>query len=222
MEAAAIVASILLAFGIDAWWTERLEKARTGQLLVELEAEWASELQRIEDRLVAYDKVVDALRIVLDAHLKDESQWTENDIRAMLQTTRWATYKPSLVAYSMVQAYGLDHVDDPELRFAIASWPARLSEIEPEQDALHDLALRQLRAEWARVSHDLELPWDDSDALETRVSGVDADSWARALIGDHQSMTAHRQLLSVMAQYRSQLMEVRNTLERNLDTLRSH
>ncbi len=47
IEAAAIVASILLAFAIDAWWSSKSEQARTEELLRALEVEWASDLQRV-------------------------------------------------------------------------------------------------------------------------------------------------------------------------------
>ena len=140
-EAAAIVASILLAFGIDAWWQERSEKIRTEQLLSALETEWSSELKLIDDKLIEYERATDAIRMALDAHVMDRSSRKPADDRAMMEAIRWTTYKPSLVAHAMIQSYGLDHVDNPRLRLAIAAWPAVLAEVEPEQVALHDLAL---------------------------------------------------------------------------------
>ena len=41
VEAAAIVVSILLAFAIDAWWEERLERKEEAEQLVRLHAEFA-------------------------------------------------------------------------------------------------------------------------------------------------------------------------------------
>jgi hypothetical protein len=47
VEAVAIVASILLAFSIDAWWQERLEINEEVEQLARLHAEFVSNVERI-------------------------------------------------------------------------------------------------------------------------------------------------------------------------------
>ncbi len=61
VEVSAIVASILLAFAIDAWWEERTEQARADELLLSLELEWSTEIQRIDERLNEYDRSMTGL-----------------------------------------------------------------------------------------------------------------------------------------------------------------
>ncbi len=68
VEAAAVVVSILIAFGIDAWWQERNERIALVQYLVHFENEVIANddlidlhLARIADDLVALHKVLLAL-----------------------------------------------------------------------------------------------------------------------------------------------------------------
>jgi hypothetical protein len=48
VEASAIVASILLAFGIDALWEERKDRAEEAELLTRLTAEFSLNIERME------------------------------------------------------------------------------------------------------------------------------------------------------------------------------
>ena len=48
VEAAAIVASILLAFSIDAWWQERIERGDESEQLDRMRAEFSQNIERID------------------------------------------------------------------------------------------------------------------------------------------------------------------------------
>ena len=59
VEAAAIVGSILLAFAIDAWWDERLERAEENEQLIRLRAEFNTNIERIDERL-SFSRMVES------------------------------------------------------------------------------------------------------------------------------------------------------------------
>ena len=50
-EGTAIVVSILLAFSIEAWWTDRQEQAEQERILLALKKEFETNLATIEEQL---------------------------------------------------------------------------------------------------------------------------------------------------------------------------
>lgn len=222
IEAAAIVSSILLAFTIDAWWDQNKEASRAEELLTALEIEWVIELGRIDERLSAYRDVRKSMIQIMDAHT-DSNNITGDAARALWENvSNWSTYKPSVAAYQVLLAYGLDQIDDPATRLAVAEWPTVLAEITPEQEAIHQLALLDLRAELARVSHNLERPWyDEGSQSNARNLGIEPGEMALATIKDHSVMTVQRHIMILLNQYAGQLKHVRTTLDENIQTLKN-
>ena len=80
VEAAAIVGSILLAFAIDAWWAERLERITEREELSRLYDEFSSNRERL-DRWVSVDGFMQRIRTsslrvseIMDAAMKGGSE----------------------------------------------------------------------------------------------------------------------------------------------------
>ncbi len=125
VQVSAIVASILLAFATDAWWEERTERVRADELLLSLELEWSTDVHRIDERLNEYDRAITAMIRFLDAHSTGASNLSPSDaVEIIRNMRRWSTFKPSVAAYEVLLAYGLDRIEDRDLRLAVASWPS--------------------------------------------------------------------------------------------------
>lgn len=222
VEGVAIVASILLAFAIDAWWTEKTERDRTGELLEALEAEWASDLQSIDSHLKDYDSVMDGTIKLLDAHRAGTTTISGDEAVDLIRGTGWSTYKPSVAALNVLLDFGLDQVGDGTLRMAIASWPSQLAEVTPEQQAIHELSLIRRRGELARVAEDLQLPWFEiDDDRPFSWYGVEPEELALAVVADAGVMRAYRHELNLLDQYQRQLRVIRELLAQNLSALRN-
>jgi len=223
VEVSAIVASILLAFAIDAWWEERTERARADELLLSLELEWSTEVNRIDERLNQYDRSMTAMIRFLDAHSTGASNLSPSDaVEIIRNIRRWSTFKPSVAAYEVLLAYGLDRIEDRDLRLAVASWPSALAEVTPEQEALHRVALLDAREQRSRLADDFERPWHDTqDDDSYNWFGIAPGDMAISQIRDHEAARVQMHILNLMYQYRNQLVAVRETLSQNLEILQA-
>jgi hypothetical protein len=223
LEGTAIVASILLAFAIDAWWDTRQNRAKADDLLEALRSEWVAEIEKIDRHLLAYDGSMSAMIEILNAHSSDEIQLSAADAIEKLQIARRvSTYKPATAAYEVVLDFGLDQIEDSELRLAIASWRSVLDEIEPEQEALHQLFLMDSRIRRARISHELKQSWSrDGDSESFEWFGADPAEMALATIRDDERIIILRHQLNLFDGYVRQLRGVAGTLNQNLEILAS-
>ena len=77
-ESVAIVGSILLAFAIDAWWDERLERRLEAQQLERQHLELATNIERIDELLISARIVSTGLAIIsqIEGELSRDSQIT--------------------------------------------------------------------------------------------------------------------------------------------------
>ncbi len=223
VEVTAIVASILLAFATDAWWEERTEQARADELLLSLELEWSTDVDRIDDRLNQYDSAMAAMIRFLDAHSTGASNLSPSDaVEIIRNMRRWSTFKPSVAAYEVLLAYGLDQIEDRDLRLAVSSWPSALAEITPEQEALHRVALLDSRELRSRLADDFERPWHDAPNDDSyNWFGIAPGDMAISQIRDHEAARVQMHILNLMHQYRNQLVVVRETLSQNLEILQA-
>lgn len=129
VESIAIVASILLAFGIDAWWDERLEQSQEQLLLTRLGTEFSTNLERI-DRLQGFAVVEDAaleLYGLIDEALRngeDTVQVPTGMLRVVLIAPVFEAEIPLLDAFT--KAGKLDLVNDPQIVATVSVWERQL------------------------------------------------------------------------------------------------
>jgi len=129
VESIAIVASILLAFGIDAWWGERLERSQEQILLTRLSTEFSTNLERI-DELQGVAIVEDAtlkLYGLIDEALLNEEQTVQvptGMLRLVLIAAVFEAEIPMLDA--LTKAGKLDIVDDSRIVAAVSVWERQL------------------------------------------------------------------------------------------------
>lgn len=138
-EGLVIVVSILLAFGIDAWWDESREQRETRELVEALEPE-------LSDMLAQIELVGDS------ADLRTEwAAWLQNatpaEIQEMSETDAWArflrltapkTFDPGAggALTSIFEAGAIDRIEENELRAAITAIPPLLDDIAEEREFL--------------------------------------------------------------------------------------
>jgi len=133
VEAAAIVGSILLAFAIDAWWAEKLERIAEREELSRLSDEFASNYERL-DRWVSdggsvYRQREAALSVseTLDAALKGGSETVllpDLQIAEIIQTPTFEA--ETSVFDSLVRSGRIEIIENREIVKAIAQWERRL------------------------------------------------------------------------------------------------
>jgi hypothetical protein len=167
-EATVIVGSILLAFGIEASWSERQERAEEAEALVSLEAEFAANLVQIDTviaRHVTGRELTEMLVELSEAEIRALDQSTVSEI--MLATANPWTFDPVLgTTDALVGAGRLGILRDPELREALTTFKNFL------EDAEEDVAVVQSFAEdvW-RAQIPLGGPWADP-GTEVSINGV--------------------------------------------------
>lgn len=133
IEATAIVASILLAFAIDAWWAERLDRIAEREELLRLYDEFELNRERIdfwvkEGGLVHRERQ-SALRVsdVLDAASKnglEKAMIHDADIASLLQTPTFEADTP--VFESLVRSGRMEIIENREIVYAISTWERTL------------------------------------------------------------------------------------------------
>jgi hypothetical protein len=133
IEAAAIVASILLAFAIDAWWTERLDRVAEREELLRLYDEFSLNRERLDSWLeeggLVYRERQSAIRVsdAVDAALKNGSQTAlvhDVDVAAMLQTPTFEANIP--VFESLVRSGRMEIIENRAVVNAISTWEREL------------------------------------------------------------------------------------------------
>jgi hypothetical protein len=141
-EGVAIVASILLAFWIDAWWDDRQNRAEERELLVGLEAEFVD----LRARLDRWGKFNRESMILTEKFLSDSM--TEMDVETveLLFSYVWVANVLDVGgALDALLASGrLERISDREIRLRLAKWPDWLEDIHT-----NDLSIR--RYAWSSV-----------------------------------------------------------------------
>ena len=141
VEAAAIVASILLAFSIDAWWDEYQDRQRERKVLEVLlvEFEWMKE-QLEWDRNYYGAIKASALRLV-DIGTGVGKSASDEEIDRLLEDLWWWSLPEtwsSAGLRSVVSSGGLALISNEDLRRDIGGWPVILSSVRDVVSREHD------------------------------------------------------------------------------------
>jgi hypothetical protein len=164
-EGGAIVVSILLAFGIQAWWEELQERAEERDMLVSVHAEFSENRQRLADGLDQHRRILDASVAVLGAAPSDCGEELVAALRvAILQ---WRTFNSIAGATrSLIDSGRLGIIRDTELRQRLAAWDGLVSDL--SEDEARTLERRDALAEYVAVnvpSYDCPLLMSDDTFL---------------------------------------------------------
>ena len=125
VEAAAIVASILLAFAIDAWWEERLERNDEREQLARLRVEFTENI-RLIDRRTFESIILDACKEFFDLIETAQSRGdTAIDVPArmivrILTAPTFDAHTPIL--NGLIRSGRLEIIEDQRILAPIAEW----------------------------------------------------------------------------------------------------
>ena len=151
VEVAAIVASILLAFAIDAWWDEQVDQNRSKGQLRSLAVEFGeveSHLKFYETQLLSLRKAVSELL----SHVGPETQVQPADSLYALIDLSFRASKmelPTASLQTLLASGELSAVSDHKLNALLASWPAQVSNLRNQSGLLEEN-----REEIIRYLHD--------------------------------------------------------------------
>jgi len=140
VEAAAIVASILLAFAIDAWWDDSQQDRRLLNNLNSLRAGFSSSLDLLDANL----EMVKASQVLVMRFLNMEPE----DVASISAVNRHETligiWRPRTMSLNnsllevMLDAEGLNSLGNPALQEGITHWRDNVAELDELKAALAD------------------------------------------------------------------------------------
>lgn len=136
VEGLVIIVSILLAFGIEAWWGERQERIQRGALMEDLESEIVSNVTSLEDALGLQRLRVERIEIILN-ELTPEASGVSRDSLVTLQAA--VLVNPSYDASwgildLLIQSGDLALLENRDLRAKLAGIKARANDYLSNQD----------------------------------------------------------------------------------------
>lgn len=130
-EGLVIVASILVAFALDASWANYQESKVEQKILRELRAELESAKVRIEFSITELEGVIEASSDIVNALGKDTSILSPNSAKNLVNRVLAINTLevPTGVLDSIVASGQVRLISNSELREALAEWPALISDV---------------------------------------------------------------------------------------------
>jgi len=140
LDGVVIVASILLAFGIEAWWSERQEAARRDELMEDLQAELATNTASLEGALGRQRLRAERLEILLNELSEAAVGLSADSVRALQESAR---VNPSWdeswgILNLLIQSGDLTLLENRELRARLAGLESQASDYLSNQDWVLD------------------------------------------------------------------------------------
>lgn len=130
-----IVASILLAFGIQTWWENQTEADREQRLLTSLLGEFEQNADLLEGATAEYRARYMDAEGILEAIDRTPAEVDDADLRLLVQgLASPQTFHLESGAYDALLASGeLDVIHDETLRARLAAWPSYVEEWAEEE-----------------------------------------------------------------------------------------
>ena len=129
-EGAAIVASILIAFAIDAWWQDRTERIIEVQYLQALQEDFLSSLELLDEDEAVQQRQVEYLESLL---LTDSDTPYSDELRRWIDDGLFnvGTYQPQSSALRDLESSGQTQIiRNPNIRRVLASVIQRMDSLE--------------------------------------------------------------------------------------------
>lgn len=188
-ESFAIVFSILLAFWIDASWTERLERQEEQEILSGLDGDFqrlSAELDGVAER---YDAIAGQVEWLLDVAAREEAPSVAQMDTAMFGVIWAGTFdSESSTLEAVLQSGRLELIESAALRTALAGWGAVYAETRDNQIAMREYAIRVL------------VPYLASQGLQVgrpqRASRFMGEAWQLDLGSEADASDAYRRVLA--------------------------
>ena len=137
-EGFVIVVSILLAFGIDAWWEDRGVRAEERTLLLALEAEFRGNAVRLASAFAWYEERYTSARRILELFDAEVTTPGADETRSLLGSllSKRSFYLETGAHDALLASGDLAVISDEELRNRLAAWPRMVAEWQEEDLAV--------------------------------------------------------------------------------------
>lgn len=128
IEALVVVASILVAFSLDAWWSERAERRTEAAHLRALRSDFEQNVSRLKVLIEQEERIADASHRLLLAAISPTTPSPEDSLANLLgQVFNSGRFDPVMGAYeAVVNSGGLAQVRDDTLRLVLAEFASLL------------------------------------------------------------------------------------------------
>lgn len=204
-EGGVIVASILLAFWIDAWWDGRQERAEERDLLVALAQEFATNRQRLAEAEAFHGEIRDQSLRFLQVAADPGAAPELGEVDFLLERQWWwggETTFASGVASTIIDGGRLALIDDEELRTALADWP-RSVEAAREDERQGAFVVNEYFLPYMQQNGSLVQLWNAS-TVAPGGAGIhySLQDWERLPSGpgtvDHRALVRDRELQNIV------------------------
>ncbi|MDX1429633.1 MAG: hypothetical protein R3282_05060 [Rhodothermales bacterium] len=170
VESLAIVASILLAFLIDAWWDASRDRIEERAILADLRSELSSNVE-VARRVAINHSVYGERMLRLETMTEDEARTMPPDSAQsyLVLGYAWPTFDPRTGTVDGVMSSGrIEVISDPEIRRLLGDWRGRLNDVREEADLVTRGAERFL----VRLTEQGPLPDGDVEVSNDRLLSV--------------------------------------------------
>jgi hypothetical protein len=182
IEAAAIVASILLAFWIDAWWDLRSQGEEARAYLAALETELLENRRIIDGNLEDLRSWVTDSRSFIEDVVSPSAEPSNEQINRMIYETSPSQTTPLLMAAleDLKSSGGLPAIESAELRRAIADYDRRLDRVASQLDFVSDNFREYILRYHIQHSSFTESDWEENAEVEESLVSFEMDTEAFA------------------------------------------
>lgn len=145
-EIVVVVAGILIALSVNAWWAARTQQQSLREALVAVNEDFQASRQELENVLSAnrtYVRGVDALLVLDEAGLAALGPDSVASFIGLLPTGG-LTFDPTMGAVeALISGGDVSLIEDVALRTAIAAWPSVVDELTEDHAILIDMYMAQ-------------------------------------------------------------------------------
>ena len=146
LEAILIVASILLAFGIDAWWNERQERIEETEILQGLKQEFDRNQTILENQIAYHSEALLAIEELLAASRR--GSW-ESDTHTVDEALGGLIGPPTTdlgsgVLDALVGAGRIQILSNKNLRTKLAAWKGVFGEVHDDEVMARNFVMNQV------------------------------------------------------------------------------
>jgi hypothetical protein len=137
-EGVLIVASILLAFGIQAWWDDRVEQRELRTALVGLRADFVRNLSSLDSARTANEDLQEAARGLLEltgpqAVAPSDAALLPDLVQGVLNRHRFSAYDSHLK--SLINTGRWDLIESEALKESLNEWEALVSNLSRREES---------------------------------------------------------------------------------------
>ncbi len=140
VEATAIVASILLAFAIDAWWADRETEQWQSAQLRALRDEFSVNLKSLDIIVQTHDYSARRLESLI-AQIRDANDMTQVTVpdAVLVPLVAWRTSDISTGTLDGLLSSGnLAEIDNSDIRQLLAAWPSEVGNAQEDENLARD------------------------------------------------------------------------------------